>query len=462
VFGQLTWAQQSNFGTFGYDMGIYDQSIWLLSRFRTPFSTVRGLHYFGFHVNVVAFLLVPFYWFGAGPHFLFLVETFALALGAVPIWLLARDRFGDRWLALGPAAAYLLFPSVEWIIFWHFHPEALAITPLLFAWWLASRERWGWFAAACAMAMICKEDAALAVAAMGVGIILRYSRRAGSCALAAGLGWFAIATRVIIPHYDGGQPAFYSDFFPTLGNSLPQVLHTILRHPTRLYRPMAQQDRHRYYIQMLAPVAFLPLIGGWAALIVCIPQLIVNTAGSIGYAHDIRFHYSAIVVVGVMLATVESIASRSRALGTRTAMVVVLVAAALAANVAWSPSPISVHFHDGEWARPSAEATAEEAAVRHVTDAGGVSASYTMVPHLTHRVDIYEWPNPFQTANWGIGDRNPAPRSNVEWLVLDTNLNTDMAPLLASLTAPGGQFEVVFRLGPVIVAHRGAVLQPGS
>ena len=29
VFGALTWRQQSNYGTFGFDMGIYDQGIWL-------------------------------------------------------------------------------------------------------------------------------------------------------------------------------------------------------------------------------------------------------------------------------------------------------------------------------------------------------------------------------------------------------------------------------------------------
>ena len=25
TFGWLTWAQHANFGTFGYDMGLYDQ-----------------------------------------------------------------------------------------------------------------------------------------------------------------------------------------------------------------------------------------------------------------------------------------------------------------------------------------------------------------------------------------------------------------------------------------------------
>ncbi|HEY8557183.1 MAG TPA: DUF2079 domain-containing protein, partial [Actinomycetes bacterium] len=87
TFGTLTLAQQANFGTFGYDMGLYDQGIWLLSRFKDPFVTIRGLHFFEHHVNLITLAFVPAYWLGAGPHFLYLVETIWMALGAVPLYL---------------------------------------------------------------------------------------------------------------------------------------------------------------------------------------------------------------------------------------------------------------------------------------------------------------------------------------------------------------------------------------
>ena len=144
-----TWVadldQHANFGTFGYDMGLYDQGIWLL-RFQDPFVTIRGLEYFQHHVNLITVLFVPAYWLGAGPDFpvpggdgLDGAEDDAAAL-------LARDRLRSGWLAVAVAGCFLLYPSLEWINWWHFHPDALVITPLLFAWWLATRRRWGWFA----------------------------------------------------------------------------------------------------------------------------------------------------------------------------------------------------------------------------------------------------------------------------------------------------------------------------
>ncbi len=164
VFGFLVYRQQSNFGTFGFDIGIHDQGIWLVSQGKTPFDTVRGLDYFAHHVNVISMLFVPFYWLGAGPHLLIVVHTLDVAAGAIPLWLLARDRLESRWLALVPSAAYLLYPAVNWVTWWAYHPDSLSITPLLFSYWLAVRGKWRWFAVAVFNTLMCKEDDALSIA----------------------------------------------------------------------------------------------------------------------------------------------------------------------------------------------------------------------------------------------------------------------------------------------------------
>src|SRR5205085_5403248 len=162
-----------------------------------------GLNLFGFHVNLILFLFAPFYWLGWGPHFLLLSQTIWIALGAVPIWLVARDRLGSAWLAVVLAGAWLLYPAIEWINWWHFHPDALIATPLLFAYWLATRRRWGWFAVAVLVALLCKEDAALAVFMLGLLIAWRGDRKVGLITSGAALGWFLLSTKVILPAGNG-------------------------------------------------------------------------------------------------------------------------------------------------------------------------------------------------------------------------------------------------------------------
>ena len=452
VFGSLTWSQQSNFGTFGFDMGIYDQGIWLLSRFKNPFLTIRGLEYFAHHVNLITVLFVPAYWLGAGPHFLYAVETVWMALGAVPAWLLARDRLGNAWTALGLAGAFLLYPSLEWINWWHFHPDALIITPLMTAYWLATRKQWGWFWVALGVALACKEDAALAVAVLGLVIAFKHRQRAlGALTTVAGVAWFMICTKAIIPLANGGRAPFYTTFFPGLGTSVPAILVNLVVHPTRWLKRVLARSRWTYYAQLLWPVALLPLLSP-GVLAIGGPQLMVNTLSGDNYTHNIQYHYTAIVIAAVFLALVEGVARRGRNPTGHRFLVGLVLAASLAANVAWSPSPLGVKYHSGIWARPQAKHKALNAALGMIPDGAATSASYYIDDHLTHRTLIYEFPNPWVTTNWGINNEHPPDPSKVDWLIVDTSLNGSSAGLYNTLITT--EFSVVFSRDGIVVAHR--------
>jgi uncharacterized membrane protein len=456
VFGTLTWAQQSNFGTFGFDMGLYDQGIWLLSRFKEPFLTGRGLNFFGHHVNPITLLFIPAYWLGAGPHFLYLVETVWMALGAVPVWLLARDRLGNSWLGVALGASFLLYPSVEWINWFQFHPDALIITPLLFAYWLASRRRWGWFAVAVAMTLACKEDAALAVVMLGLLLLLRGERRAGILTAVAGAGWFLIATDLIIPLAGGGSGPYYQQFFSGFGDSLGAIVGNLVLHPSRLMHLATQPDRLAYYRDVLTPVAFLPLA---VPLVLAIggPQVVVNVASSHALTHDARYQYTAIVLAAVFLATVEAIALLGRAPGGRRFLVGLVAASALATNVAWSPSPLGVRYHSGIWVEAQARHAAIERAIRLVPSDAAVSSSPSLMPHLTHRVRIYELPNPWVAANWGIRGENLPDPATVDYLLVDTSALGDQRGLFDRLVGLGKEFRMVYSHDGIVVARRVAV-----
>ena len=62
VFGLLILQRHRTYGTFTFDLGIFDQGLWLLSRGETPFVTLRGLHLFGDHSSYLMLPVVPLYW----------------------------------------------------------------------------------------------------------------------------------------------------------------------------------------------------------------------------------------------------------------------------------------------------------------------------------------------------------------------------------------------------------------
>ncbi len=452
VFIALGWERHSHFGTFGFDLGIYDQGIWLLSRFRDPFVTVRGLELFGHHMNVILLLLVPFYWLGAGPLFLLVAQVAAQASGAVAIFLLARDRLGNRWRALALSSVLLLHPAYQFFTWEFFHPDALAVAPLLFAYWAARAKRWGWFAVAAVLAGACKEDVALALLVLGVLIAVRGNRRIGAIVAAAATGWFLCATRLLIPHFNGIGP-FYDSFFGEFGSSPADVVGHVLTHPGRAIDVATEPDRTSYYRMLLAPVAFLPFVA-LPTLCIGLPMLAVNVLSTFPYQRNFRYHWSALVVAAVVLATVEAIAYLARTATAQTFLIGLVVATSFASTVAWGPSPVSTKYHTGLWAEgPDSRRADKRAAAAMIPPGAATSAVYYFVPQLDHRPKIYEFPVPWKPINWGVRGENLDDPAGVQWILVDRQvLSTEDKAFLATLLS--GEFAVRFDRNDILVAQR--------
>jgi uncharacterized membrane protein len=453
VFSALVYLRHDRFASFSFDMGIFDQAIWLLSRFDGQFITVRGLDVFGHHASVGFYLFVPFYWLGAGPHVLNIAQVLVAASGAVPVYLLARYRFSDGWAALALGTAFLLHPALQFMMWEHFHPETIAITPLLFAYWFSVRERWGWFAACAVLAVSFKEDVALAVAVLGVLIALRGHRRTGLLTAGLALGWFFFVTRLLLPAINGTE-AFYVNFFGDLGDSMGEIAWNAVRHPSRIIERLTAPDALDYLYKMTAPFAFMPLAAP-LVLLIGVPQTVVNLISVNSFTREITFHYAALPLAGLILATVEGIWLSTRALRLRRILAAAVLATSLAATVGWGLSPIGREYRKGWW--PLVEDSrrqVKEAALAMVPDGASVSASYHFVPHLSQRKAIFEYPNPFRPSNWGVRDENYPPPTAAEWLVIDRQIlgPTDRELLDRLLT--GGEFQPLFDREDVVVARR--------
>ncbi len=94
----------------------------------------------------------------------------------------------------------------------------------------------------------------------------------------------------------------------------------------------------------------------------------------------------------------------------------------------------------------------------HMVPAGaGVSATYNVVPHLSHRDQIYTWPNPWIRSYYGTSATEPpeSPR-DITYVVLATPNDSSLADqlLLQRLTKPGGPFRIVLQENQAVLAER--------
>ena len=466
VFGRLGVQHHDNFGTWSYDMGIYDQGFWLVSRGGQSFMTVRGMEFWGHHLNVIVLVFVPFYWLGAGPSFLYVAQAVGLAAAAFPIYLIARDRFARPWIGLLFAVVYLMYAPIQWISWANFHPESLVIAPLLYAWWFGSNRRWRGMFISLLIALSIREDTALVVIMLGLILVLMYRPGKGDhrdrmMALATcGLGvvWYAVATRVVIPHFNQGKQPFYIQYFySNYGKDVPGIVSTMLRHPNRVIGDATQPDRLRFYRDLALPLGGLPLVAP-LALLMAVPQMLASVIGLSPYARSIHYQYTAMMIAPLLIASIEGGRVLFRFKIMRTLLPIWLLGCAYMTNVAWSPSPIGASYN--VWARPTPRHDSMREALKLVPDDASVSATYTLLPHLSHREQIYDWPNPWVPSYWGNDDgfRLPDP-STIQYIVLDrTQVGQGQQSLVASFIAPDGPYEVLFDVDDVLVARR----KPGA
>ncbi len=463
TFARLGLQRHQNFGTWAFDLGIYDQGFWLVSRGQS-FITVRGIDFWGHHVNLIAIAFVPFFWLGAGPNFLIVVQAAALAVGAVPTYLLARDRLSNPWAGLVFAFAYLLYAPVQWIAWANFHPEALVVTPLLFAWWFASQRRWTAFFASLVVALSTREDTALAVFVLGLVLwwMLRRDDAAGArdrrmalFAASLGVAWYVVSTRLVIPAFNRGQQPFYIGYFyGNYGSDTVEIAQTVLTRPDRVVSDATQPDRLRFYRDLLLPWGGLPL-GGIAQLAMAGPQLLASVIGTSPYARSIRYQYTAVMIAPIVIASVEAAAWMWRYRFVKRFMLPWLLVCAYVTNVAWSPSPLGPN--GDVWSQPNARHDAMRSALALVPSDASVTATYSLGPHLSHREQIYDWPNPWVPSYWGNDDTYKLPDpSAIDYLVLDRQqVGEAQRELLEDLTGDGGDYELLFDVDDVMVARRG-------
>ena len=251
-----------------FDLGIYDQAVWLISRGQAPISSFLGIHILGDHAAWIFYCIALLYEIHPSVYWLFSLQAVSLALGALPTWMLARQAGLAASLSGAIAVAYTLYPVVFNLNLFDFHTEVIALPLFLAAVWAARANRKIAFCLMIVFILGCKAPLSLTVAAMGIWLLLFEKRYFfGIVALSAGTGWFLLATQWIIPLFKGGE-VFGVSRYAYLGDSVFDIIQNIFLKPHLVLGKVFSLDTLRYLALLavplawgLAPQSLSPLVG---------------------------------------------------------------------------------------------------------------------------------------------------------------------------------------------------------
>jgi uncharacterized membrane protein len=255
-----------------------------------------------------------------------------------------------------------------------------------------------------ALAALCGEEVGLIVAGFGLLLVAGGRRAVGWRTAGAGLAWFLLATYVLMPMHAGRATRLFETDYGIAGTGPGALLGSLPAMGGHALQTGLANDGLFYLLLVFLPLAGLPLLSPrW--LLPVAPPLLLNLAAVQPEHQQVRYHYLATAAPLLAAGAVAGLAVVKRNRRSLLAPLLVLLVV-LAGFTSWRYGP-------APWARDPVAVPAgpvdqaRRQALALVPDNAPVSAQYNLVPHLGHRVEVYEFPNPFRAVNWGLaGDEH--------------------------------------------------------
>jgi uncharacterized membrane protein len=407
-FAALSMLRHSAFFTGRFDLGNMVQAVWSTAHGHPlRMTNLHGeqISRLAAHVDPILVLFAPLWWVWPSTDLLLLVQAVAVALGALPVFLLARKHLTSARAGVGFALAYLLNPATGWLTLNEFHPVALATPLLLFAFWYLDEDRVLPFALFAIAASACKEEIALVVAGFGIWYAIAHRRWLAGAAIATlGGAWAAIAIGVVIPHYHAGAESDFYGRYSEVGGSAGGIVKTAFTHPLRIAEAAFSSRDLRFLLELVAPLAALSLLAP-LVLLAALPELAINLLSATTTQTSIHFHYTAGLIPPLVVAAIFGAKRLSRWVVPIAAAVVL---AALIGNYRLGPIPGWRHVPGGERFQATAARVTDhdrvaERALELIPSRAVVSATNTLGAHLSARRRVLSFPF-LQDATWIAAD----------------------------------------------------------
>ncbi len=402
--------------THAEDLGIMDQVLWNSAHghfwHQTICNSVSDLNCMGdvsrwaIHFEPLMVLLVPLYWLGAGPHVLQFIQVFGVALGALPAYWLGSRRLQHVGAGVLLALLYLTMPTLVSAVTYDFHMVTLAAPLLMFALYFLYARNTPGLIITCLLALGTKEQIALDVFMIGLAAsVLQHRWRVGAALMGLATGWALLALTVIhLASPLGASPTAmrYGSLAATL-QRLPLVV--------------SDPQRRAYLVALWGNTKWVGIFAPWIVALAA-PSILLNAlsdnvnqySGRLQYNADIAPFLVVAMLEGglVLLALMARLAAwlcATRAVRQFAPLRVPLVAFSLpmvlSVNLAMLPEHVaSLNLSLQMWPVPSAHTAEFYQVLRRIPPTASVSAQAEIVPHLSQRRAIYQFPDADDVADY--------------------------------------------------------------
>lgn len=307
--GALVVLRYFLFKTPNFDFGIFSQMFYYMKETGMPMTTTERNYYlshFAIHFSPIFYLILPIYIIFPHPVTLIVVQLLIVLSGAIPVYLICKNKKYSVFITVGIVSVFLLYPTMRSGLFYDFH-ENKFLTPLLL--WLlyfteneslSVKHKSLGIGVFTLLSLMVKEDAAIYVACIGL-FLMAYKKRknerlTGLFIMLGAIIYFLIVY-YLLGKYGAGSSinsiGRYENFLVSDNDGLADMLMNIFKDPAYAIKQLLTAEKLQFVLWTMVPVLFVPLISGKASVyILIIPYLVMNLLTNYVYQYDIGFQYT--------------------------------------------------------------------------------------------------------------------------------------------------------------------------
>ncbi|MEW6103816.1 MAG: DUF2079 domain-containing protein [bacterium] len=302
------------------DLTIFNQIFWYTIHGKQLYSQMLGYNFLGEHFSPIIIIFAPFYWIFPHPLTLLILQTLIIGIGAIPLYMIAKYKLKNPFLALSFSLAYLLYPMTSRINLIDFRKLTLFLPLFLFCFFFLEKERWKLYFLFLFLSLMIKENISIIVIFLGFYILLIKRRRGiGFITIAIGLAWAYLSVGVVMPYIrEVTSKEAFSGYphlgrYSSLGKSFSEIILNLLFHPKAIILSLPFEQRFIMFnnlIYLLVPLGFLSLTS--IIIVLAIPEFLLQSLSSTTLQYFLLSGHSASFIPIVLLAGIYGVANITR------------------------------------------------------------------------------------------------------------------------------------------------------
>jgi uncharacterized membrane protein len=471
VFSYFTVLKYTVFQSYAWDLGIFNQAFYTTLHdgrlfYYTPelFYNVSG-SYFAMHISPILFLVLPFYAICPSPATLLIIKSFVLALGALPLYLLAKELLGSNKAGFVLAITYLLYPPLQGANWFDFQQQMFLPFLFFFMCYFMIKRRWKLYFLTVPLVLMVEEHLPIILFVFSACFLFMGDIKSTFRSVKARKMDVGLATTVTMI---GCVIYFFAAIFIKNSFTINQALLNLykalgnfnvlgvkedpflvpiyaLSNPQRAFQALLYDYSYKlfYVVLLFGPLAFISFRNRLAlgTILLLAPLLLSNYRGY----YSVGTHYPLYVIAFVFIAAIYAL--KQLPLPTKFFSLKTIMVATLLFTISTSPlSPMSNAFiKAGLLWYPSVDFSMNEniRSLQELIDVVPPNASILtqnhLFPHVSNRINAYVIPSSYFEGSEEYID---SLMNKSEYILLDMSSMDNMTKIVMTEITTNSSFGV--------------------